>query len=126
MLELANFSEEKKRDPTPENYQVKKLKNITFIGLFNSFNSTQNLLAKLKEQGSIDILTVKNDLTRAKEQVFEIYLVIDSILNSYQNGFNIETDSMKCDFCPEVADTYREFHKWCKDCFSREFGGKVK
>ena len=123
MLELVNFES---KDSPPENYQVKQLKDITFIGLFNSFNSARDTLSKLKEQGSIDILTVKNDLTRAKEQVFQIFLVIDSILKSYQDGFNIEVDTMKCDFCPEVANAYREFHKWCKDCFNREFEGEIK
>ncbi len=108
MFELVNFEN---KDPTPENYQVKELNNITFLGLFNSFNSTHNTLAKLKEQGSIDILTVKDGLIRAKEQVFQIYVVIDAILNSYQNGFNIEENTMKCDFCTENAHKYKVFHK---------------
>lgn len=123
MLELENFEN---KDSTPENYQVKQLKNITFIGLLNSFNSAHDTLAKLKEQGSIDILTVKNDLIRAKDQLFQIYKFIDAILNSYKNGFRIDVHSMKCDFCTESAYKYQEFHKWCKDCFSREFGGNVK
>ena len=127
MLELINFEKEQKQiDSAPANHKIKPLNNITFLGLFNSFTSALNMLAKLKEQGSIDILTVRKDLVEAREYLFQIYLSIDSILRSYKTGFDIETDSMKCDFCPDVARKYQDFHKWCKDCFSHEFGGKAK
>lgn len=125
MLELINFKKEQDNfNPTPANFKIKPLYNNTFIGLFNSFDSAYKKLFKLKEQGSIDILTVKKDLTEARDYVFEIYSLIDSILRSYKTGFGIKTDSVKCDFCPDIALKYREFHKWCEDCFNREFGGK--
>jgi len=122
MLELANFDQEEKNDSTPEDHRVKKLNNITFLGLFNSFNSAHDTLSKLKEQGSIDILAVKKDLTRAKEQVFQIYVAIDAILNSYKNGFDITEEAIKCDFCPDKAIKVQSFHSWCEDCYNREFG----
>ena len=122
MLELINFEKEKELiDPAPANHKIKPLYKNTLIGLFNSFNSAYEKLAQLKEQGSIDILTVKKDLVEAREHIYQIYLTIDSILRSYRTGFGIETDSMKCDFCPEVARKYQDFHKWCVDCFSHEF-----
>lgn len=122
MIELENFENQ---HSSPDNFQVKRLSKITFIGLFNSFNSVRDKLAKLKEQGSIDILKVKKDLIEAKEHIFQICLSIDSILRSYKTGFGIETDSLKCDFCPDIARTYQDFHKWCDDCFSHEFGGDI-
>ena len=124
MLELVNFN--KVHDSTPANQEIKPLYASTFIGLFNSFDSAYKKLSKLKEQGSIDILTVKKDLIETRDYVFEIYSFIDSILRSYKTGFGIETDSMKCDFCPDMALKYREYHKWCEECFNREFGGEVK
>ena len=127
MLELIKFKKEQDTfDSTPANFEIKPLYKNTFIGLFNSFNSAYDKLAQLKEQGSIDILTVREDLIEAKEIIFQIYSLIDSILHSYKTGFGIETDSMKCDFCPEVAQNYQDYHKWCDDCFSHEFGSKVK
>ena len=123
MLKLANNEES---EPPLEIYQTKQLSRITFIGLLNSFDYAHNFLAKLKEQGSVDILTLKKDMIKAKNFLFQIYLEIDTILNSYKDGFNIEDNVMKCDFCPETAHTYREYHKWCVDCFNREFGGDLE
>ena len=125
MLDLINF-EKDQFDSTPVINKIKPLNKITFLGLFNSFDLAHRKLEKLKEQGSIDILTVKKDLIKARDYLFQIYLSIDSILHSYKTGFGIKTDSLKCDFCPDIALTYREFHKWCNDCFSHEFGGKTK
>ena len=124
MLELVNFNKE--HDSTLANHEIKPLYASTFVGLFNSFNSAFKKLSKLKEQGSIDILTVKKDLNDTRDHVFEIYSLIESILRSYKTGFGIENDSMKCDFCPDIALKYQDYHKWCDDCFNREFGGVAK
>ena len=124
MLELVNFNKE--HDSTPVTHEIKSIHKSTFIGLFNSFDSAYQKLSKLKEQGSIDILKVKKDLTETRDYVFEIYSLIDSILRSYKTGFGIENDSTKCDFCPDIALKYQDYHKWCEDCFNREFGGDAK
>ncbi len=125
MLDLINFEKEQDQfDSTPVNSKIKPLNKITFLGLFNSFDLAHRKLENLKEQGSIDILLVKKDLIEARDYLFQIYLSIDSILRSYKTGFGIKTDSLKCNFCPEVARKYQEYHKWCEDCFNREFGGK--
>ena len=123
MIELANFE---KNEPSPDSYQVKPLSRITFIGLLNSFDYARNFLLKLKEQGSIDILKVKGDMIKARNHLLQINLEIETILNSYKKGFNIESGAMKCDFCPDPAKKYREFHKWCESCFNREFGCEIR
>ncbi len=123
MLELVNFEE---NEPSPDSYQTKPLSRITFIGLLNSFDYARKFLSKLKEQGSIDILKVKDDMIKAKNHLLQINLEIDAILNSYKKGFGIEVAAMKCDFCPDQAIKYQIFHKWCKSCFNREFGGEFK
>lgn len=122
MIELKN-PQENNFSPENENYEIKRLRNCTFVGLFNSFDSTVNRLAELKKQGSTDVLTVKKSLTEVKEEIIQIYLSINAILTSYKHGFSIEEEAMKCDFCPDPAETVRCFHKWCKECFEREFGG---
>ncbi len=123
MLELVNFEE---NEPSPDCYKVKPLDRITFIGLLNSFDYAHNFLLKLKEQGSIDILKVKDDLFKAKNHLLQINLEIDAILNSYKDGFGIEVGSVKCDFCPNSAFKYEDFHEWCKICFYQKFGGELE
>lgn len=123
MLELVKVE---KNESPPEYYRVKPLSRVTFIGLLNSFDYARNFLSKLKEQGSMDIHEVKADLLKAKDHLFQIYLEIGIILNSYKFGFSVEEDGMMCDFCRDEASTYKNFHKWCEDCFHREYGGDVK
>ena len=127
MLDLINFEKEQDQfNSTPVSSKIKPLNKITFLGLFNSFDLAHRKLEKLREQGSIDILKVRKDLVEARDRMFQIFSSIDLILRSYKTGFNIETDSMKCDFCPDVAQNYQDFHKWCNDCFSHEFGGNTR
>jgi hypothetical protein len=123
MLELVKVE---KNESPPEYYRVKPLSRVTFIGLLNSFDYARNFLSKLKEQGSMDILEVKTDLLKAKDQLFQIYLEIGTILNSYKYGFSVEGGAMDCEFCNNRAFQYRDFHKWCEDCFHKEYGGDIK
>lgn len=123
MLELLRSEE---NDSSPESVPIETLKSVTFIGLLNTFDYTRSLLSTLRESESIDILTVREDMTKAKSLLRLLYLKITAILHSYQDGFTIEEGTMKCDFCTSKAFKYKDFHKWCEDCFIHEYGGDEK
>lgn len=120
MLEVTHFEEK----PSPEDERKKPLTPITFVGLLNSFDNARALLHKLKENGSIDILAVKDDMIELRDRMFQILLFVSSIVNTYKDGFLVRDKSLSCDFCPDTAHAYRDFHVWCEFCFKKEYGGK--
>ena len=123
MIELASLENSKS---SPDTDQVKLLNSITFIGLFNSFDRTHALLKKLREKGSTDILEIKDDMIKLRNRTFQIFLRVSSILSSYKDKFRIENNSHDCDFCPDVARIYKDYHVWCDFCFKKEFGGEIE
>jgi hypothetical protein len=122
MIELASLENNKS---SPDTDRVKPLSAVIFIGLLNSFDHTHALLKKLRKKGSTDILEIKDDMIKLRNRTFQIFLRINSILDSYKDEFRIENNSNDCDFCPDVARIYKDFHVWCECCYEKEYGGNI-
>lgn len=120
MLEIVHKGDEKSSPDIGHNDSVNK---VAFVGLLTSLDDTRAVLQKLKDNGSTNILIIKNDLIKMRSRMFQIFLRINSILSSYKRSFVIDGCLVDCDFCSNVARVYNDYHVWCGDCFKKEYGG---